>query len=145
LQAALERFAGHFHDALAAGMVRRLGLPPVGGEEDRMVARAMVKALATKQVGIDHFFFDWRGGERPAGETYADPAFAALSQAIGERRGVRTHAYWSDEAPCSMLIEEVEEIWAAIAQGDDWTPFEAKVAAIRRMGEAYRELPEPRS
>jgi uncharacterized protein YdiU (UPF0061 family) len=145
LQAALERFAGHFHDALAAGMVRRLGLPPVGGEEDRMVARAMVKALATKQVGIDHFFFDWRGGERPAGETYADPAFAALSQAIGERRGVRTHAYWSDEAPSSMLIEEVEEIWAAIAQGDDWTPFEAKVAAIRRMGEAYRELPEPRS
>ena len=35
-----------------------------------------------------------------------------------------------------MHIEEVEAIWAAINQDDDWGPFEAKVAAIRRMGEA---------
>jgi uncharacterized protein YdiU (UPF0061 family) len=139
LQASLEGFAGHFHAALAAGMVRRLGLPPGGAEEDRVVARAIVAALATRQVPIDHFFFDWRGGERPAGETYADRAFAALAEAIGERRGSRDHAYWSDEAPCSMLIDEVETIWAAIAEGDNWAPFEAKVAAIRRMGEAHKE------
>jgi hypothetical protein len=35
-----------------------------------------------------------------------------------------------------MHIEEVESIWAAIADGDDWRPFHAKVSAIRRMGEA---------
>ena len=35
-----------------------------------------------------------------------------------------------------MHIEEVEAIWAAIAEHDDWPPFEAKIAAIRRMGEA---------
>ena len=35
-----------------------------------------------------------------------------------------------------MLIEEVEAIWAAIAERDDWGPFEAKIAAIRRMGDA---------
>ena len=38
-----------------------------------------------------------------------------------------------------MLIEEVEAIWAAIAERDDWAPFEAKIAAIRRMGEAMRD------
>jgi hypothetical protein len=37
-----------------------------------------------------------------------------------------------------MLIEEVESIWAAIATSDNWQPFEAKVAAIRRMAEAMR-------
>jgi uncharacterized protein YdiU (UPF0061 family) len=141
LQALLEGFAGHFHEALAAGMVRRLGLDPVGVEEDRLVARAAVKALSAGKVGIDRFFFDWRGGERPAGEAYADPAFDPLAEAIGSRRGTRGHAYWSDPEPCSMLIDEVEAIWAAIAQGDDWAPFEAKVAAIRRMGDAYREGP----
>ena len=47
-----------------------------------------------------------------------------------------THPYWSDAAPCSMHIDEVEAIWSAIAERDDWPPFEAKVAAIRRMGEA---------
>jgi uncharacterized protein YdiU (UPF0061 family) len=135
----LEGFAAHFHAALAAGMVQRLGMPSQGEEEVRAVARAIVAALATRKVGIDHFFFDWRGGERPDYEPYSDPAFDALAEAIGDRRGVRSHAYWSDEAPCSMLIDEVEAIWAAIAGGDDWSPFEAKVAAIRRMGEALAE------
>jgi hypothetical protein len=35
-----------------------------------------------------------------------------------------------------MHIEEVESIWSAIAERDDWRPFNDKVAAIRRMGEA---------
>ena len=35
-----------------------------------------------------------------------------------------------------MLIDEVEAIWAAIADHDDWSPFEAKIEAIRRLGDA---------
>jgi hypothetical protein len=35
-----------------------------------------------------------------------------------------------------MHIEEVEAIWSAIAERDDWAPFNDKIAAIRRMGEA---------
>jgi hypothetical protein len=35
-----------------------------------------------------------------------------------------------------MLIDEVEALWSAIDERDDWAPFETKVAAIRRMGEA---------
>ena len=38
-----------------------------------------------------------------------------------------------------MHIEEVEEIWSAIADRDDWSPFEEKVSAIRRMGEAMTQ------
>jgi hypothetical protein len=37
-----------------------------------------------------------------------------------------------------MHIDEVEAIWSAIDKDDDWTPLHAKVAAIRRMGEAHR-------
>ena len=39
-----------------------------------------------------------------------------------------------------MHIEEVESIWSDIANHDDWRPFEAKIAAIRRMGEAMAEF-----
>jgi hypothetical protein len=35
-----------------------------------------------------------------------------------------------------MHIEEVEAIWSRIDEADDWSAFEAKVAAVRRMGEA---------
>jgi hypothetical protein len=38
-----------------------------------------------------------------------------------------------------MHIEEVEAIWDSIATSDEWSPFEAKVAAVRRMGEAMVE------
>ena len=40
-----------------------------------------------------------------------------------------------------MPIEEVEAIWAPIAADDDWTLFDAKIAAIRRMGEAMSVRP----
>ena len=38
-----------------------------------------------------------------------------------------------------MHIEEVEAIWTAIADADDWQPFDNKVKAIRRMGEAMEQ------
>jgi hypothetical protein len=38
-----------------------------------------------------------------------------------------------------MHIEEVETIWDAIATSDDWSLFNAKIEAIRRMGEAMAE------
>ena len=42
-----------------------------------------------------------------------------------------------------MLIEEVEAIWAAIAERDDWQPLTAKIAAAREMGQALGEPPAP--
>jgi hypothetical protein len=42
-----------------------------------------------------------------------------------------------------MHVEEVEAIWSAIAEHDDWKPFNDKVAAVRRMGEAMGQ-DEPR-
>jgi hypothetical protein len=35
-----------------------------------------------------------------------------------------------------MNIEEVEAIWSPIADADDWSRFETKLHAVRRMGEA---------
>jgi hypothetical protein len=42
-----------------------------------------------------------------------------------------------------MHIDEVESIWAAIAERDDWTVLERKIASIRRMGEAMDEVGHP--
>jgi hypothetical protein len=38
-----------------------------------------------------------------------------------------------------MLIDEVELIWSAIAERDDWQPFNDKLTAVRRMGEAMEQ------
>ncbi|MCW3796760.1 YdiU family protein [Sphingomonas sp. BN140010] len=135
----LQGWADRFQAALIDGLLKRLGIAHLDADSDRALARATVTALAGKTVEIDRFFFDWRGGRVPADPRYDDPVFHDLRQLLAGRERLPTHPYWSDPQPCSMHIEEVEAIWAPIAQGDDWTAFDAKVAAIRRMGDAMRD------
>jgi uncharacterized protein YdiU (UPF0061 family) len=135
----LGNFAEQFHQALAGALVRRLGLAPGTAEQDRDLARAITAALATRTATIDRFFFEWRGGRRPEGAAYAGEPFQRLAALLEGRTRQPIHDYWRGEAPCSLHIEEVEAIWAPIAEADDWTAFKAKVAAIRRMGEAMAQ------
>ena len=71
-------------------------------------------------------------------ELYPGEPFRELAKLLDGREQPPSHPYWADAAPCSMHIEEVESIWSAIAERDDWRPFEDKVRAIRRMGEAMK-------
>ena len=116
-------------------MLRRLGVARRGAE-DRDVAAALITALASRAQPIDRIFFDWRGGRDPGAEFYPQTEFRDLAARLPGREARRDHSYWSDTEPCSMHIDEVEAIWSAIAERDDWQPFEDKVRAVRRMGEA---------
>jgi uncharacterized protein YdiU (UPF0061 family) len=128
-------WGSRFEESLISAMLKRLGVDRAGNDH---VAELLLKALATREASIDRIFFDWRGGRDPGAERYPSDAFRALAEALAGRARTQSHPYWSDPAPCSMHIDEVEEIWAAIAERDDWKPFEDKVNAIRRMGEALR-------
>jgi uncharacterized protein YdiU (UPF0061 family) len=135
----LSGWGGRFEEALVAALAKRLGVETGGGEADRDLAAALIAAMESRAVTIDRLFFDWRGGRDPGAEAYPSEPFRALAAQLAGRERERVHDYWSDAEPCSMHIEEVEAIWTAIAERDDWGPLEAKVTAIRRMGEAMRE------
>ena len=132
----LANWAARFEAALTARMIARLGVARADDAADRALVSAMLKALRSRRVGIDRFFFDWRGGRTPRDEPYGDGVFEDLRKALEGRERLLTHAYWSDPEPCSMLIDEVEEIWAAIGDNDDWSKFDAKIEAVRRLGDA---------
>ncbi|HWT11368.1 MAG TPA: YdiU family protein [Allosphingosinicella sp.] len=142
----LETFPDRFRTALRDALFARLGIEPVGPAADSALIGAIEAALAKRTVTIDRFFFDWRGGRLRRPETaYDDEAFAEFRRLIEHHPTAPValdHPYWADEEPCSMHIEEVEAIWAAIDTADDWAPLHAKVAAIRRMGDAMRPGPE---
>ena len=124
-----------FEEALFKALVKRLGIEPSG--DDRALVSALLKALRTQAATIDRLFFDWRGGRTPG--DYDGAEFAALKQQLESRTplpGALDHDYWRDNGPCSMHIDEVEAVWTAIADGDDWGPFNAKIVAIRRFGDA---------
>jgi uncharacterized protein YdiU (UPF0061 family) len=133
----LAAWGGRFEEALIGALVRRLGVDR--RTHDSALARALIDALATRAQPIDRIFFDWRGGRAPGQQAYPGDEFRKLPALLDGREGSRSHAYWSDPAPCTMHIDEVETIWSAIAERDDWRPFEDKVTAIRRMGEAIKQ------
>jgi len=133
----LAGWSARFEDALVDAMLGRLGVG--SGNNDPEVAAALIKALATREHPIDRVFFDWRGGHDPGPERYGSEPFRELAKSLDGREQPQSHPYWSDAQPCSMHIDEVEAIWSAIADRDDWQPFDDKVNAIRRMGEAMEQ------
>ena len=133
----LAGWSERFEQALVRAMVRRLGV--ASNDDDRALTSALVKALAARTHSIDRVFFDWRGGNDPGPDDYPQDEFRHLAGLLVGRQRQLTHAYWSDATPCSMYIEEVEAIWSAIAEQDDWQPFADKVTAVRRMGEAMEQ------
>ena len=135
----LSAWSDRFEKALVKALLRRLGVAAASDEDDRKLASTLLKALATREFGIDQIFFDWRGGRDPGEKTYASAPFRDFAKQLDGRIIPQSHPYWSDARPCSMHIEEVEAIWSAIAERDDWQPFADKVTAVRRMGEAMEQ------
>lgn len=137
LVAAMDRFPAAYTREVTAAVLWRLGLKPRDPEQDRALVQATERALTASKAPLDRFYFDAFGGQLP--QSYGE-SFAELRGLLAgyEPRKPRDHSYWEDSEPCSMLIEEVEAIWSRIAEQDDWSPLNAKIAAIRRMGEALQ-------
>ena len=152
LEQALGAFVPAFRRNLAGCVLRRLGLAPQG-EADGPLAQSLWDFLGASQAPFEQVFFDWFGGrtsaERaarsPVASYYAGPLFEAFKTALNgyaaRDPGRLAHAYFAQSQPCTMLIDEVERIWAPIAEADDWSLFHTKLAQIASMADAYGTTP----
>ena len=135
LIAALERFGTLYHEAMTRRFCWRLGVTPIGLEADAPVIAEAEKTMREGAMGPDEFFYRHRGGRGVDGD---------LKGALkGHEPAGNGHAYWDDGQPETMLIDEVETLWSAIDERDDWAPLHEKIARIRRMGEALGQPPSP--
>lgn len=148
---ALETFPPRFEVALVAAICARLGVRPhADSARNQALLAAIEQGLSATQLSLDRFYFDWYGGPMAAGRLARSPArqsydsapFQALREQILDfvpAPGVAARlasSYFAGDAPCALLIDEIEAIWAAIDSQDDWAPFERKIARIRAMGDA---------
>ncbi len=138
----LEGFPRTYGEAFTEHFCWRLGVESEGFDKDKPLVVAAEQALSLKTVTIDRFFFDWGCGTPDSDKGYETDEFRTFEKEIGQRKRARQskHDYWQSDSPCSMHIEEVEAIWDAIANDDDWQPLNRKIEAIRNMGQALRGL-----
>jgi serine/tyrosine/threonine adenylyltransferase len=130
---ALERFPALYQAAIIQRFLWRLGVKSRGEQEDRGLVEAAEKAMIRGKIPIAEFFARFQGGANA--EAVVDQAEVAAFQSLLKPFAATRAA----SVPfCDMLIEEVEGIWAAIADHDDWSPLNQKIDDIRIFGAALR-------
>ena len=149
IEAALNSFWPALQPAMWDAALRRLGLVPRGDEADAELVVRIFAFLGQSQVGYEQFWFDWRGGplstERasrsPAAAAYATEAFDPVREALGPYDATSSvnldHPYFSRMLPRTMLIDEMEALWAPIAEADDWSDFHRVLGETEQMRQAY--------
>ena len=115
----------------------RLGLERATPAEEEALLEAFEHGLQGDGGVPDAAWFHFRGGVCPDPLPEGFALFAERLAGFAAVPGARDHPYWAGKTPETLLIDEVETLWAAIAGHDDWQPFADKIAAIRRMGEAH--------
>jgi uncharacterized protein YdiU (UPF0061 family) len=148
---ALNGYGPAYRDALAGALCRRLGVKRRSVDEDVALANLAFRAIGEGGQALrwEPFFFDWfcgpaserRALEGPRAALYDGPEFRAFRDALAgcapERPERLEHAWFARSEPEEMLYDQVEALWAPIAEADDWSAFEAKVAAVRDAGAAW--------
>ncbi|WP_332692979.1 protein adenylyltransferase SelO [Devosia sp.] len=149
LEPALNTIWPTFRAELPRQILRRLGLKPSDTETDGAFVTDLLGFLSSSKAPYEQFFFDWRGGalsaERaarsPSAGLYATEAFRPIAAGL-EQYGPADdlnldHAYFARLTPRTMLIDEMEAIWAPIAERDDWQLFATTLSEIAEMRDAY--------
>lgn len=134
----LQHWPAQMFEAVRGQMLWRLGLHRQTPEAEEALLRAFEAGLQESQWVPDQAWFAFRGGRLPAEVPKAFHSFAGLLTGFTPLPDALAHPYWADEGPETMLIDEVESLWSAIADEDDWRPFQAKILAVRRMGDAHQ-------
>ncbi len=134
---ALEGYGAQFQTALVKRFLWRLCVSTQGDELDRELVEAAERAMIEGEIPIADFFHFHRNGIIPEGR-YTGDKYKIFAVLLSSYRKLSPTEYWHSNPPCSMLIDEVEAIWSAIAEQDDWSPLETKMGTIHRFGYALR-------
>jgi uncharacterized protein YdiU (UPF0061 family) len=146
---ALNSFGPTYRRELMAAMLARLGVQPRSDEEDARLVQAAFRAMAEGGARLrwEPFFFDWFCGREdralagPRGALYGEEPFAEFRQRLEtyapERPERLAHPYFAQPEPEELLYDEIEALWAPIAERDDWSAFEDKLARIEAARQAW--------
>ena len=144
LTEALNGFGPAYIRELRAAFLSRLGVKSLGEAADQRLLDSTLALLREtgEAARWEPLFHDWYGGFASSaralagpraklwqGKTFADFRFSLFEHEPDRPERLESPVFARPE-PEEMLIDEVEAIWAAIAEADDWGPFHDKLARL---------------
>lgn len=147
IEPGFEAFPARFHRALSAQTFGRLGLAPEDPVAAEPLAHRFWGAMQDSSPPFQQVFHDLLGADparlraSPLRQTYETAAWAETIAGLRDLPPAPGLAAATPlERPETLVIEEVEAIWAAIDRDDDWGPLARKIAAIRAAGAVNARL-----
>ncbi len=147
IEPVFDSFPDRFQTALARQTFARLGLLPGDPEPARALMHRFWATMQETSPPFQQVFHDLLGGGlperlrasplKPLFETAAWAEVIEGLRALPPAPGLAAaapHPVAARDTPETMLIAEVEAIWSAIDQHDDWTPLAGKIARLRETG-----------
>lgn len=153
LEAVLQDYGPAYQAALREKMFARLGLAPAEHAADIAFLAELFRWMTESRASWPQFFHDWfcgaasetRAAQSPQAALYAGAAFRETRAGLMSRAPARperlAHPVFAAPAPTTLLIDDVESLWAPIAADDDWSLFDAKIAEIGALREALALAP----
>lgn len=136
-QEILDNFSEQFNQRVHFHFLKRLNLKSCGEEQDHKLLAAFFSFMDSEKLYFEETFFRFHSGRISTTYNVTSESFKNLVTLLEryepEDLQLARHPYFHNEKPCTLLIDEIEEIWKPIAQKDDWSLFENKLQSIRSL------------
>ena len=118
--------------------------PSEDSEKNTDLFSAAIEFLNATRCPYDSFFFDWHCGTLSEDRArrsnrapfYQKPEFKVFYELLKSYSSSDTESltqdYFQQKDSTYLLIDDIEKIWAAIDQDEDWSLFHQKITAIRK-------------
>jgi uncharacterized protein YdiU (UPF0061 family) len=148
ITAAFHTFGDHYRRELDLAICARLNIVPKPDNADFVRSLFAFLESLTFDGSFEGLFYDWFGGKLsetramtgPRRDHYAGEPFNAFHALLMTYEPAAPkkldHPRFAEPNPETLLIDEIEAIWAHIAETDDWSAFDAKLARLETWRQA---------
>ncbi len=146
----LESFSIEFNQSIHKHFLIRLNLKSPSDDDTAQLVALFFTLAEEHKLLFEQTFFDFnslkvlRSSEVQKKYASCGLLFSELLEFLKrfevEDRNKADHPYFQNEKPTTLLIDDIEKIWAAIAENDDWSLFNQKLQSIRLFRGLFDEV-----
>ncbi|MBY0555019.1 YdiU family protein [bacterium] len=137
----LSQFSDLFNTYVQEAFFKRLNLKPSDVETNSSFLTSYFSFMEQSKLNFEEMFFDFHSKrvleKNSAKYEKATELLKQLQKFEVANVTLANHVYLKEEKPCTLLIDEIENIWKPIAEHDDWSLYNQKLQSIRKFRGLY--------